>query len=74
MLTRTEINMIAERTAEIVLSKSDELLTAKQCAERLGIKIEALYARVKRQQIPYHKKHDTLFFSKNEVTAYYLRD
>ena len=72
MLTRTEINLIAEKTAELVLSKSDELLSAKQCAERLGISTDALYSRVHRQQIPHKKKHDTLYFSWNEVKEYYL--
>ena len=74
MLSRTEINLIAKRVAELIHLKSDELLTAKQCAEWLGISMKALYARVCRGQIPYHKRHDVLHFSKIEVTAYYLND
>lgn len=74
MLSRTEINLIAERTAELILAKTDELLSAKQCAQKLGISIDALYARVYRKQIPYKKKHDTLYFSWNEVKEYYLKE
>ncbi len=64
MLSRTEINLIAKRVAELIHLKSDELLTAKQCAEWLRISMKALYARVCRGQIPYHKRHDVLHFSK----------
>lgn len=74
MLSRTEINLIAEKVAEFIHLKTDELMSAKQCASWLAISMEALYARVSRGQIPYHKKHDSLYFSKNEVTSYYLKD
>lgn len=74
MLTRTEIGMIADKVAEKLYDKTDELLTAKQCADWLGITVDALYGRCQRGQIPFKRKHGALYFSKNEVTEYYLND
>lgn len=74
MLTRTEISLIAEKVAELIHIKNDELLTAKQCAEWLGVSVDTLHSRCSRGHIPYHKKHKTLYFSKNEVMRYYLKD
>ncbi len=56
MLT-SEINRIAERTAELVKMQIDTLMTSKQCAEYLGISEAALRKRCNRGNIPCHKKH-----------------
>lgn len=74
MLSRTEINLIAEKVAELIHLKCDELMSAKQCAAWLGISVNTLHSKCSRGHIPYHKKHKTLYFSKNEVTTYYLKE
>lgn len=74
MLTRTEINLIAEKTAELVIAKTDELMTAKACADWLEISVKALYKRCETGRIPSHKKHGTVYFYKNEIQNYYKTD
>ena len=73
MLTLTEINLIAEATAKLILDQSDELLTTKSCAEMLGVTVGALHKRCASGTIPYHRKHGALYFSKKEVTSYYMK-
>ncbi|WP_148335662.1 helix-turn-helix domain-containing protein [Bacteroides neonati] len=74
MLTKTEISLIAERVAEIVLDKNDELLTAKSCSEWLNISIGALHKRCEKGKIPCYRRHGALYFSKKEVSAYYMQN
>lgn len=40
----------------------------------LGLTENAIRTRCSRGQIPHHKKHGNLYFSKDELTAYYLAD
>ena len=68
MLTNFEIDKLAEAL------KKDELLNIKQIAEKLGLTENAIRTRCSRGQIPHHKKHGNLYFSENEITAYYLKD
>lgn len=73
MLTQFEVNKIADALAQRVGHK-DELMSVKQVAEYLGISEDAVRTRCYRGTIPCHRKHGTLYFSKDEVTEYYLND
>lgn len=74
MITRTEIDLIATRTAELIIEQTDEMMTAKACAAWLDITTDALYKRCETGRIPYHKKHGTVYFYKNEIQKYYKTD
>lgn len=72
MLTCAEINRIAAKVAEQVMEQTDELMTTAQAAEFLGISVNALQLRRNRTDIPSHKKDGTIYYSKRELTQYYL--
>lgn len=75
MLTNFEIKKIAEALAKEILKKinhRDELLNIKQVSEWLGLTENAIRTRCSRGTIPHHLKHGNLYFSKDEITAYYL--
>lgn len=85
MLTRTEINLIAEqvvgRVAELLEEKvealqkqTDEMMNSKQCAEWLGISVNTLHKRCETGLIPYHKRNGRLYFFKNEIQEYEKND
>ena len=72
MLTCHEINRIAAKVAEQVMEQTDELMTTAQAAEFLGISVNALQLRRNRTDIPSHKKDGNIYYSKRELTKYYL--
>lgn len=72
MLTCHEINRIAAKVAEQVMEQMDELMNTEQAAKYLGISVNALQLRRNRTDIPSHKKDGTIYYSKRELTKYYL--
>lgn len=72
MLTRTEINMIVERFADITGQQNDVVMNTKQCAKCLGISPGALRKRVYDGTLPYSKKGRLLYFSRLEINQYLL--
>ena len=62
MLTRTEINMIVERFADITGQQNDVVMNTKQCAKYLGISPGALRKRVYDGTLPYSKKREASIF------------
>lgn len=62
MLTRTEINMIVERFADITGQQNDVVMNIKQCAKYLGISPGALRKRVYDGTLPYSKKREASIF------------
>lgn len=81
MLTRTEINLIAERVVEllgekveVLQKKNDEMMNSKQCAEWLGISLNTLHKRCETGIIPSHKTNGRLHFFKNEIQEYEKND
>ncbi len=72
MLSNADINRLAAKVAEQVLQMSDELLTPKQAAGYLGISLNALQQRRSKTNIPSHKKDGCVYYSKRELTEYYL--
>lgn len=85
MLTRTEINLIADRVVERVVEllgdkmeafqkQNDEMMNSKQCAEWLGISVNTLHKRCESGIIPYRKRNGRLSFFKNEVQEYEKND
>jgi excisionase family DNA binding protein len=80
MLSITEINKLAKalskEVAEVVkeatIQANDELLTVKDAAAFLKLKPTAIYKAIKESRIPFHKKHNTYYFSKQELLGYYL--
>lgn len=72
MLTRTEINMIVERFADITGQQNDVVMNTKQCAKYLGISPGALRKRVYDGTLPYSKKGRLLYFSRLEINQYLL--
>nr|DAL54654.1 MAG TPA_asm: Pyocin activator protein PrtN [Caudoviricetes sp.] len=73
MLSITEINMIAERVAQLT-KPADEIMDIERAAEYLNTTREALAQRVCRRQVPFHKTGGLLYFSRNELNAHYLSD
>ena len=73
MLTNFEIDKLAEALKK-KMGEKDELLNIKQVADKLGLTENAIRTRCSRGHIPHHKKHGNLYFSENEVRAYYLKD
>ncbi|RGU22462.1 helix-turn-helix domain-containing protein [Bacteroides cellulosilyticus] len=73
MLTNFEIDKLAEALKR-KMGEKDELLNIKQVASKLGLTENAIRTRCSRGQIPHHKKHGNLYFSENEIKAYYLKD
>lgn len=54
-------------------SKTSQLLTSKQTAEKLGITLRALYLKVYRNQIPYIKfgtNNSSLRFDEDEIQSW----
>lgn len=81
MLTRAEINLIAERVVELLGKKvetlqerDDVMMDSKQCATWLGIPINTLHKRCEMGTIPYHKRNGRLRFFKNEIQEYERND
>jgi hypothetical protein len=76
MKTLAEINQLAKAispTIEAALNKcSDEILITKQVADMLGVKVNAIYNRCSKGEIPYKKKGGRKFFSKNEILKCFL--
>ena len=73
MLTNFEIDKLAEALKK-KMGEKDELLNIKQVADKLGLTENAIRTRCSRGQIPHHEKHGNLYFSENEIRAYYLKD
>ena len=73
MLTNFEIDKLAEALKR-KMGEKDELLNIKQVASKLGLTENAIRTRCSRGQIPHHMKHGNLYFSENEIKAYYLKD
>ena len=73
MLSLSEINLIAEKVAQLA-KPADEIMSIEQAAEYLHTTRDALAKRIERKQIPFHKKNGRLYFSRNELNAYYLTD
>ena len=72
MMTRTEMNMLTERFAEVTGKQNDAVMNSARCAEYLGISQGALRKRVHDGIIPYTKKGKLLYFSKQDVNKYLL--
>ena len=72
MLTSQELRQIEEIVRKALEVGKDELMNSKQCATWLDISVAALQKRCNDNTIPYHKRDRLLYFSKNEVTKYYL--
>jgi excisionase family DNA binding protein len=48
-------------------------LTIKEVAELLSLSVPTLYAYVQRNEIPYHKKGNRLYFFKSEIIEDFLK-
>lgn len=72
MLTSSDINRLAAKVAEEVLKQTDELMTSKQAADYLGITENALRTRRSKTAIPSHKRDGIVYYSRRELTSYYL--
>ena len=73
MITPHEIRLIAEAVVKMI-TPPDILMDKRKAAEYLGISTGAVAKRVERGQLPCHRKHGQLYFSKNEIDAYLLGD
>lgn len=51
----------------ILQRKSDNVMTIKQVANYLGISVGAVRKRCQRNQLPYHRNANRLYFSRMEV-------
>ena len=76
MITANDIKRIRAEVTEGVREElrkaTDELLTARQCADMLGISLQALARRRQRGQLPYHRVDGCIYNSKREITGKYL--
>lgn len=78
-------NVVATLTNEVrelkalILSKAetqpqnDNPLTIKEVAELLSLSVPTLYAYVQRNEIPYHKKGNRLYFFKSEIIEDFVK-
>lgn len=73
-MTTQEIKRLAALLLGELKVELDELMSAKQAAEYLGISQAALRKRCSDGRCPHHKKGGCLYFSKHELNAYYLSD
>lgn len=72
MLSNNEISRLAAKVAEEVLKRTDELMTPKQAADYLGISLSALQQRRLNTNMPSHMRDGRVYYSKRELTEYYL--
>lgn len=68
-MTRTEMNMLTERFAEVTGKQNDSVMNPARCAECLGISQGALRKRVHDGTIPYTKKGKPLIFKADALEA-----
>ncbi len=60
-------SQIVDEAALILQRKSDNVMTIKQVANYLGISVGAVRKRCQRNQLPYHRNANRLYFSRMEV-------
>ena len=60
-------SQIVDEAALILQRKSDSVMTIKQVANYLGISVGAVRKRCQRNQLPYHRNVNRLYFSRMEV-------
>ena len=60
-------SQIVDEAAIILQRKSDNVMTIKQVANYLGISVGAVRKRCQRNQLPYHRNANRLYFSRMEV-------
>jgi excisionase family DNA binding protein len=60
-------SQIVDEAALILQRKSDNVMTIKQVANYLGISVGAVRKRYQRNQLPYHRNANRLYFSRMEV-------
>lgn len=76
MKTKAELNQLANSLKPIIESAmqktSDEVLTVETAAKMLDTTPNAIRLRCNRGQMPYKKRGKRLYFSKNELTEFYL--
>lgn len=73
-LNRHDITAIATEVARQLSVRMDVVMSIDQCAEYLGITRQAVVMRVRRGQLPYHRRGDKMYFSRYEVNSYLLPD
>lgn len=71
-MTQSEVKRIARAVAEELAILQDEIMNSKRAAEYLGCSIRAIQDRAVRNMIPCHRRGGKLYFSKQELTRYYL--
>lgn len=74
MISRTELERLATRVAELISPQLDEVMNVAQMAALLGTTVEAVRCRCKRGRLPFYKCGRLLYFSRKEVTRYLLND
>jgi excisionase family DNA binding protein len=60
-------SQIVDEAALILQRKSDNVMTINQVANYLGISVGAVRKRCQRNQLPYHRNANRLYFSRMEV-------
>lgn len=71
MMTRTEMNMLTERFAEVTGEQNDSVMNSARCAEYLGISQGALRKRVHDGTIPYTKRVNCcISLNKMQINTY----
>ena len=60
-------SQIVDEAAIILQRKSDNVMTIKQVANYLGISVGAVRKRCQRNQLPYHRNANRLYFSRMEI-------
>ena len=73
-MTQNEIRRLARAVAEELAILQDEVMNTKKAAEYLGCSVRAVQDRVARNRIPCHRRGGKIYFSKQELTKYYLQD
>lgn len=71
-LAKAVSNEIAETVKRATIQANDEIFTVKAAADFLGLKPAAVYKAIKESRIPYHKKLNNYYLSKQELLGYFL--
>ena len=62
---------VAPRVAELLQANRDDgFFNAESAAEYLDISLDALYGRVKRRSIPFHRSGGRLLFDRRELRGW----
>jgi hypothetical protein len=75
MLTPQDKREIKEIFEDVLKKMQPErIMNVRETAKEYGYTVRAIYQKCANNQIPFHKIHGEIKFSKREIDNYYTRD